>query len=102
MAKFKRVVIGDILNPKEETGGSKYVKIQEKKDKQGNVLPSLITLRPGDLISVETTRQQKESAEAAMKSGKLTEDMGTDILAKLDKRPDFVFGQLILVRREEE
>lgn len=96
MAKSKRTVVGDVVAPKEGSlTKSRYIKV--------NLPPSVesVTLKNGDYIQLETASEQRESAQKALEAGKLSEEVVGKINARLDKRPDFVKAQAILVSYEE-
>ena len=78
----KRTVIGSVCKSKE---GSPYLKIRND-----------VTLKAGSYVNLESPKQQKERVSKAMAEGKLTEQMGTEILARLEKIPAFVLFDAIV------
>lgn len=104
MAKYKRTVIGSLC------------KGQQEKDSNGNPLfdkagkPVLkpdyikintdITLKKDDFLNLESKKSQLESLDAAMKSGKLSEEVGLEIRAKVENIPDFVRFQVVRVEKQ--
>jgi hypothetical protein len=85
MAKKKRNLIGEVIKNKEQ-GKAPYIKV--KKD---------VTLTNGQTLSLESKKKQIEGVQSAMTSGKLSEDLGSEILERLEKIPDFVMYQIILL-----
>lgn len=77
MAK-KRLVVGSVVKGKNE-GDSDYIKIRKN-----------ITLREGEILNLSSKKQQIAQARAAIEAGKLSPDMGEEILERLEKIPDFV------------
>lgn len=85
MAKKKRNVIGEVLKSKEQ-GKAPYIKI--KKD---------VTLSAGQSISLESKKKQLDSLAQAVADGKLGGDMAAEIQERLEKIPDFVMFQMIVL-----
>lgn len=86
----KRLVLGQILNPK-EPGGGRYIKVGRDVN---------ATLKEGDILRIETKKEQIESAKAAGAAGKLSADIVAQIVERVEKQPDFVFGQVVLTRKQ--
>lgn len=108
----KRISLGDILKPatKDKQGkeipadkrSSRYIKVNLPKNKDGSLkFPDGLTIMDGDILSLETTDEQKRNLTRAVTSGTMTEDLGDKIMERLNKRPDFVFGEAVLVIKEE-
>ncbi len=86
----KRLVLGQILNPK-EPGGGRYIKVAKD---------VAVTLKEGDILRIETKKEQIESAQKAGAAGKLSADIVAQIVERVEKQPDFVFGQVVLTRKQ--
>lgn len=85
--KFKRRVVGSVMKSKETTKPD-YIKIKEN-----------ITLAEGQTLSLESKKFQLERLETAFTEGKLTEEMYGQIRARLEKTPDFVRFDIVLLER---
>lgn len=60
-----------------------------------------LTLKDGQILSLETKAFQLKSLNAAVASGKLTEDVASKSRERIEKIPDFVRGELILVTKND-
>lgn len=78
MAKKKRVVVGSVVKGKEK-GDSDYIKIRKN-----------ITLKEGEILRLESKAQQISQLKEAIEGGKLSGDLGAEIMERLEKIPDFV------------
>ena len=93
MAKYKRTVIGSVLKSK-TAGEPDYIKIRAD-------LKSNLVLKPGTNVRLESASFQLKSVQAAMKDGKLSEDLGKQIEERIGKIPDFVRFELVLLEKNE-
>ena len=73
----KRREIGSVVKGKD--GKPDYIKIN-----------SDVTLKKGQYVNLESPKQQIESLQAAVESGKLTAEYGEKLLARLEATPDWV------------
>jgi hypothetical protein len=78
MASKKRLVIGSVIKGKEK-GDPDYIKIRKN-----------ISLKEGEVLRLESKAQQISQVKTAIESGKLTPELGEEILSRLEKIPDFV------------
>lgn len=88
MAKLKREVLGSFLKAKED-GKTPYIKITSK---------NAVTFKEGDIIRVENKKFQMASLEAAIQAGKLTGEIAEKARERINKIPDFVLGELVVLR----
>lgn len=91
MAK-KRIVVGSLVKVKPEDrakGFPNYVKIKDN-----------ITLKSGEFLRAESKAFQLENLDKAMKEGKLSEEVGTTIRTRIEKMPDWVLAELIVLRED--
>lgn len=58
-----------------------------------------ITLKHGEYVQVESKAYQLKSLQAAIEAGRMTEENGEKARARIEKMPDFVLGELILVTK---
>lgn len=82
MSKFRRV-IGSVVKSK-ETGKSDYIKINQD-----------ITLKKGQTLSLQSAKSQLESLQAAVKAGKLQADYAEELIAKVERIPEFVRFEIV-------
>lgn len=87
--KFKRRNVGSVIKSS-DPDKSNYIKVNED-----------INLRKGQFLSVESKKFQLSSLEKAIKAGKLSEEAGLKARARIEKIPDFVLGDIILVEKSE-
>jgi hypothetical protein len=88
MAK-RRLNIGNVYKSKDPSKAD-YIQINK-------ALKEAIVLQPGQYISVESKAYQKASLERAVADGKLSEENAEKARARIEKIPDFVRGELILL-----
>lgn len=81
--KYKRRVVGSVLKDKNDPKVS-YIKMRED-----------VVLKGGEIIRLESKKQQLASLEAAMAAGKITEEMGNTIKERIEKIPDWVLFELV-------
>ena len=86
--KTKRRVVGSVLksqkNPKEF-----YIKFRDD-----------LVVKKGDVLRLESKKQQIESLEAAVAANKLSGELSAQIRARIDRIPEFVAFELIKLTRE--
>lgn len=78
MAKKRRNVVGSVYKPK-EVGQVPYIKMRDS----------------GKIYRCESAKFQLESLENAVKSGKLSPDIGDKVRERLEKIPAFVLFELV-------
>lgn len=89
MAKTKRVSVGSVLKGKE--GAPDYIKIRTS-----------VTLKEGQVLNLQSAKQQREGVEKALKDGKMSEELAKKILERIDKIPDFVRFEVVLLTNEDQ
>lgn len=85
MAKMKRKVVGSVLKAKDK-GKSDYIKIKDD-----------VNLKSGQILFLESKKQQLDNLNNAVENGKLSSDMAEKIAARLEKIPDFVRFEIVLL-----
>ena len=90
MAKQKRVIVGSIIKNKDNTKPD-YIKMDKD-----------VVLKKGQYLNLESKKLQIEKLEAAGKAGKLSEDLVEKMKANLEKIPDFVRFQIVLLEQQAE
>lgn len=93
MAKSKRTIIGSVIKSNDPTKPD-YIKFNLKM-----VAGGVLTIKDGQTVAVETKKYQTESLQKAIQSGKVSEDFGAKIQSRIDKIPDFVRGEIILIEK---
>lgn len=86
-----RIKLGSIVKSKDPTK-SNYLKIDEK-------LNGPVTLQPGQYLQVESKKFQLESLDRAEAAGKLNAENAAKIRERIEKIPDFVLSEVILVTK---
>jgi hypothetical protein len=86
MAKLKREVVGSFLKAKEE-GKAPYIKIK-----------NAVAFKEGDIIRVENKKFQMASLESAIQAGKLSGENAEKARERINKIPEFVLGELVVLR----
>lgn len=89
MAKGKRKVVGSFIKSKDATKPP-YLKMREA-----------VVLKQGQCLSIESKKFQLESLERAHQAGKLSNDTVEKIKERIEKIPDFVMGEIILIETQE-
>ena len=89
MAKFKRLTVGSVIKSSDPEK-SNYIKMNAD-----------VSLKKGQFLSVESKKFQLSSLEKAIKAGKLSPEIGSKMLEKVNKIPDFVLGDIILLEKNE-
>lgn len=92
MAKYKRTVIGSVVKSKDPSKPN-YIKFNLK-------YSGPVTLQDGQTMSVESKKFQLESLNNAVSAGKLPSDTAEKIKERIEKMPDFVLGEIILVEKQ--
>jgi hypothetical protein len=92
MAKSKRTTVGTVVKSKDPTK-SNYLKFYLK-----NTGGSL-TVTDGQILSVESKKYQLDSLNSAVSSGKLSEELAAKIRERIEKIPDYVLGEIVLVEK---
>lgn len=90
MAKYKRVNIGSIVKSKDPKK-SNYLKLNLGK------LGGSVTLKDGQYLQVESKKFQLDSLKDAVEAGRMSEETAADIRERVEKIPDFVLSEVILV-----
>lgn len=89
MAKYKRTSLGQVYKS-QDPNKSNYIQINKK-------LEGPVTLNPGQYISVESKAYQLKSLQSAVEKGLLSEENAEKARDRINKIPDFVLGELILL-----
>ncbi len=89
MAK-KRTVIGSVVKNK-ESGQPDYIKIK-----------SDVTLKAGQILNLDSKERQLTGVDIAMKNGKLSEDLGNEIKERINKMPDFVRFEIVMLEEKPQ
>lgn len=85
MAKLSRRVIGSVVKAK-DTGKPDYIKVRDD-----------VSLKKGQIVRLESPKFQLESLVSAMQAGKVSEDLGEKIKERIEKIPNFVRFELVLL-----
>jgi len=88
MAKMKREVVGSFLKAKDD-GKAPYIKFKTD-----------VTFTNGSMVRVENKKFQLASLESAVSAGKLTGEIAEKAKERINKIPDFVLGELVILREE--
>lgn len=83
--KFKRKVIGSVCKSQEPSRPD-YIKIRDD-----------VVLKKGVILRLESKAFQLKSMESAVESGKLPEATGDAIRERLDKIPEWVRFEVVLL-----
>lgn len=83
MAKTKRTVIGSVLRHKDDPKKS-YIKIKNE-----------VRLKAGQILQLQSKKQQLDNLRVAVESGKMSADMASEIGERLERVPDFVLFEVI-------
>ena len=89
MAKWNRTVIGSVVKGKE--GKPDYIQISND-----------VILKKGDYLNLESKKTQLESAESAIKAGKLAGDAQAAVLERINKMPDFVRFHIVRIEKQSD
>lgn len=88
-SKLKREVVGSFLKSKDDNKPP-YLKFR-----------SAITLKEGDIIRVENKKYQLQSLEGAVNAGKLNGEIAEKARERIEKIPEFVIAELVVLRNAE-
>jgi hypothetical protein len=106
MAKKKKLTIGSVIKGQQKKDDKGEVVFT--KDKKPVMMPDYIktsnnvtiivrdnsgnesVIAPGSYLNLETVKQQIDSVRGAISAGKLSEEIGGEMLEKLEKKPDFI------------
>jgi len=88
MAKYKRTVVGSVIKSK-DAGRPDYVKIKDQ-----------VTLKSGQILKLESKKSRLDSVAQAVKSGKMSEDMAAKVREAIEKTPEWVRFDLVLLEQE--
>lgn len=88
MAKLKREVVGSFLKAKDD-GKAPYIKFKTD-----------VTFTNGSMVRVENKKFQLASLESAVSAGKLNGEIAEKAKDRINKIPDFVLGELVILREE--
>ena len=90
--KYTRRTVGSVIksNDPEKPNYMKFRLVGDKKS---------LTIEDGMTLSVESKAFQLKNLEKAASSGKLSEDLVEKIRARIEKIPDFVLGEIVLVEK---
>lgn len=91
MAKYKRTQIGSVIKSK-EANKPNYIKFNLKDS-------GSLTVKDGQTFSVESKQFQLNSLQSAVADGKLTEEVAGKIRERIEKIPEFVLGEIILLEK---
>jgi hypothetical protein len=86
-----RIKIGSIVKSKDPEK-SNYFQVDKK-------LPGPVTLQPGQYLSVESKKFQLESLQRALDNNKISPENAQKARERIEKIPDFVLGEVILVTK---
>ena len=87
MAKLTRKSVGSLYKSKDPTKPN-YIKINSKDP---------ITLQPGQIIRAESQKFQLSSLEDAISQGKLSGEIAEKIRDRVNKIPEFVIAELVIL-----
>lgn len=88
MAKLKREVVGSFLKAKDD-GKAPYIKFKTD-----------VSFTNGSMVRVENKKFQLASLESAVSAGKLNGEIAEKAKERINKIPDFVLGELVILREE--
>lgn len=89
---YKRTVVGSVIKSKDASKPN-YIKFNLRNTN------GVLTLKDGQTLSVESKKFQLDSLNRAKESGKLSGDVAESIEERINKIPDFVLGELVLVEK---
>jgi hypothetical protein len=87
--KLKREVVGSFYKSKDDTKPP-YLKFR-----------STVTIKEGDIIRVENKKFQLQSLESAINSGKLNGEIAQKAKDRIEKIPEFVIAELVVLKSAE-
>lgn len=103
MAKWKRNTVGSVLKSKPDKDGnigSDYVKLRgDMKDVLLNAVAKMDDQK-GLILNLESKKSKLEGLEEAVRNGKLSGDNAEKARERINKMPDFVRFEMVLVEKE--
>jgi|LakMenE18May11ns_1017448.scaffolds.fasta_scaffold9959583_12 hypothetical protein len=87
--KLKREVVGSFLKSKDDSKPP-YLKFR-----------TALTLKEGEVIRVENKKFQLQSLETAINAGKLNGEIAEKAKERINKIPDFVIAELVVLKNAE-
>jgi len=90
--KYTRRVVGSVIKSNDPEKPN-YMKFRLMGDKRP------LTIEDGMTLSVESKAFQLKNLEKATAAGKLSEELSVKIRERIEKIPDFVLGEIVLVQR---
>jgi hypothetical protein len=98
VSKYKRVTIGSVVKS-QDASKADYIKINPKiKDDLIDALQNMDEEK-GLYLNLESKQSQLESIERAVENGTLTEENAAASRERVEKMPDFVRFNIVLVRK---
>lgn len=91
--KSKRTLVGSVIKSNDPSKPN-YIKVNLR-----NVPGGVLTLKDGQTLSVESKKFQMDSLEKAVSAGKLSGEVGEKIRSRIEKIPDFVLGEIIMIEK---
>ncbi len=93
--RYSRTTVGSVVKS-QDPSKSNYVKFYLKNT--GGTL----TITDGQTLSVESKSFQLKSLESAVAAGKLSEENASKARERIEKIPDYVMAELILVTKSDQ
>lgn len=88
MNKVKRFTIGSVVKNKDTSKGD-YIKISND-----------VTLKKGDILRLETKKEQLANIANAVKKGKLSDEVAAKLTEQANRTPDFVRFNVYQLKEE--
>lgn len=86
--KYTRTTFGSVLKSK-TAGEPDYIKVK-----------SAVTLKEGQVLRLESKKFKLDSLEKAVTAGKISEEMATKRRESIEKMPEFVRFEIVLLETE--
>lgn len=86
MAKLRREKVGQVMKSKDNSKPD-YIKFERD-----------VAIKAGDIVRLETKKFQLESLQSAVAAGKLSGEQAEKAKERIERIPDFVRGELIVLR----
>lgn len=99
--KYKRVTVGSIVKARpDKNGNPRPDYLQLRGNTKAELLAALSNMDSdkGLILNLESKQHQLNGVNAAEESGKLSADMATKIRTRIEKIPDFVRFEVVLVQ----
>ena len=90
MAKTFRRVVGSVCKAK-DAGKPDYVKIKDD-----------VVLKKGQTLRLESKKFQLDSLEGAVKAGKLSPDIGSQVKERIEKMTEWVRFEIVSLETKSE